>query len=198
MQEETIISWRQIFGLLLTVMAIALWFLPEGEFSRLETHDLSERYFQLLAFPKVRCGDVQCPRRAVNFSLSEWNSGTLNIVHDGKDVQLPANVFTLIPPPDAREMIQRWRSELPHQGFDNGDIQTEARAGGGWKMELRLQDDVHSRVSYFVYAVNAGGSVGPERYAEYSWVDRLIRFGAIAIILALGIVLLIFRRAQSA
>lgn len=99
MQEETIISWRQIFSLLLTVMAIALWFLPEGLFSRLETHDLSERSFQLLAFPKIGYGDVQCPRRAVNFSLSEWNGGTLNIVHDEKDVQLPANVFTLIPPP---------------------------------------------------------------------------------------------------
>lgn len=74
----------------------------------------------------------------------------------------------------------------------------EARAGGGWKMELRIQDDVHSRVSYFLYAINADGSVVPERYAEYSWVDRILRFGAIAIILAFGISLLIFWRAKPA
>lgn len=127
------------------------------------------------------------PQEGGEFPVSEWNSSTLNIVHDEKDVQLPASMFTLIPPLDAREMIHRWRSELPHQGFDKGDLHMEARAGGGWKMELRIQDDVHSRVSYFLYAVNADGGVVPERHAEYSWIDRIIRFCAIVIILAFGI-----------
>lgn len=180
---------RRIVGILLILVAIAIWFLPVRGFL-IDSNELAFRdEFQVLAFPALNCKGPQCPARAANFSISEWDSGALNLVQRDGDLKLPAGLFTLVPPANAREMVERWRAELRNQGFDGGEFRATELAELGWEVELRMQDDEHARASRFLYMVDRDGRPTPKQYFEYSWIDNAINASVAAMLLLAGALL---------
>lgn len=190
-------NWNRRLGIFLILMATIVWAVPGRELARLQAEEWPADQFQLLAFPTADCANAQCPSRAANASILEWRSGTLKLVQSEKDLKFPSSMFTLTPPHNAEEMVNRWRAELRHQGFDNGDLRVKGLKGGGWQMELEMRDDVHSRMNRFLYEVTPDGNPVPGRVVEYSWLDKFLKCASVVILLMLGFLLLLLSRAKS-
>ncbi|MDH0863550.1 hypothetical protein [Mitsuaria sp. GD03876] len=186
----------RLVGIVLVIVSVTLFLFPGNELPNLRAEKQSDDQFQVLVFPKPDCNATQCPTRAANVSIQEWREGAVNVVRADQDLKFSSAMFTLIPSANNRETMERWRAELVHQGFDGGDLLAVRREGNVWDMELRLRDDVHSRISSFRYVVNPDGSVLPLMSREHSWIDELVKGGTAAILFVVGSVLVLSKRAK--